>query len=298
MVPSPQAGQQQQQVAAQLATPQTGMASQAMQTANVMPTGQFNQGMVSPMMNQPLANVLAASQNIIEQMNALNTVNAAAALLAAAMQPPSTVFAKTTPAPPAQGALPVGNATNNNNNNLANLNAAAQIAAAAAAAASMQQGLPQQQLNPLLMNTPQQLNMATLAAQAAAGMGGNPIPSFPTPATPDKETSSQGTAATSGTAGAQPLKYVLVCDPQTKERMKVPMEALQETRGLAVHVDSLMQALESRKEGKWVRVKDIHVCMLYHKSKCRSGRKCNQIHVDRTFVEEKREEFNTKSSQE
>eukprot|EP01061_Rhynchopus_euleeides_P018511 TRINITY_DN30649_c0_g1_i1.p1 TRINITY_DN30649_c0_g1~~TRINITY_DN30649_c0_g1_i1.p1 ORF type:complete len:284 (+),score=84.19 TRINITY_DN30649_c0_g1_i1:46-897(+) len=94
-----------------------------------------------------------------------------------------------------------------------------------------------------------------------------------------------------GESAAQSLKYVLVCDPKTKERMKVPMEALQDTRGLDMHVHNLTNALESRREGKWVRVKDVHVCMLHQKLKCRSGRRCNQIHIEKEFVDMKREEF-------
>ena len=76
------------------------------------------------------------------------------------------------------------------------------------------------------------------------------------------------------------LTYLLVCNPLTKERMKVPLEYIWETRGVASHLAEVRASLQTR--GK--KFRDVHVCLLHQKGRCRSGKQCNQVHVDRAWL--------------
>ena len=94
-------------------------------------------------------------------------------------------------------------------------------------------------------------------------------------------------APLSATFKADSMSSIQVCDPLTKERMQVAAAHVKETRGLEVHFRAI-DVIVAQGSGK---LKDIHVCMLHQSGKCRSGWRCNQIHVDRAYVTSRRQIF-------
>src|SRR5262249_7312768 len=88
---------------------------------------------------------------------------------------------------------------------------------------------------------------------------------------------------------AESVSYtaVEVIDPVNRTgKMVVPRQHIsQETRGLLDH-------LVAEKTGQWARcnrtVRDLSLCLLFVKGRCHAGARCNQVHVDAPYVEEKR----------
>ena len=80
----------------------------------------------------------------------------------------------------------------------------------------------------------------------------------------------------------QGLASLLVCDPLTKQRLAVSSELVNATEGLMRHLTEIATV---------ARPKDVHLCMLYQRGRCRMAKQCRQIHVHRPFVHSMRSKF-------
>eukprot|EP00754_Rhynchopus_humris_P014772 Rhum_TRINITY_DN14409_c13_g1::Rhum_TRINITY_DN14409_c13_g1_i1::g.88397::m.88397 len=80
----------------------------------------------------------------------------------------------------------------------------------------------------------------------------------------------------------QGLASLLVCDPLTKQRLAVSSELVNATEGLMRHLAEVATV---------ARPKDVHLCMLYQRGRCRMAKQCRQIHVHRPFVHSMRSKF-------
>lgn len=75
-----------------------------------------------------------------------------------------------------------------------------------------------------------------------------------------------------------------VIDPINRTgKIIVPLCKIAETKGLSDYLAEQSGSASRR------TIKDLSLCLLSLKGKCFAGSRCNQVHVDRTFIEEMRE---------
>jgi len=67
-------------------------------------------------------------------------------------------------------------------------------------------------------------------------------------------------------------------DPVGRGVIEIPCAMLKETRGLSDHLVS-------------TQTRDVSICCLFQRGKCRADSQCRQIHADRRFVEAQREKL-------